>query len=98
MQFLNEVFQLVNNTDLNFIPNMKQFLFGYLDKDAHSPENYLSLHLKKFIWSSKFKSKTLSLLGFKRYFKYILTENKVLCEIRGKKDEFNVWYSLYRIL
>ena len=77
---------------------MKQFLFGYLDKDADAPENYLSLHLKKFIWSSKFKHNSLTLLGFKRYFKYILTETKVLHEIRGEKDDFKVWVGLYSIL
>ena len=97
-EFLEEVFELVNSTDLHFSPNMSEFLFGYLNKDSNDPVNYISLHLKKFIWTSKFRNKVLNFVGFRYYFKNVLTELKVLLEIREKKNNFNVWVELYNVL
>ena len=54
-QFLNDVFTFVCNTGLQFRPTKVQFLFGYLDQTFNTPCNYLALHLKKFIWKTKFK-------------------------------------------
>ena len=77
---------------------MNWFLFGCPNKDFNAPENYLALHLKKFIWTSKFKNKVLSVVGFRYYFKTVLTELKVLREIREKKNNFDVWVDLYNLL
>ena len=89
-EFLNEAFDLVNSTDLQYRPTMQQFLFGFHHKYTSDPENFLSLYLKKYIWVSKFKTKALSLVGFRYYFKNVLKELKVLYDIREKKGNFNV--------
>ena len=97
-EFLNEAFDLVNSTDLQYRPTMQQFLFGFHHKYTSDPENFLSLHLKKYIWVSKFKTKVLSLVGFRYYFKNVLKELKVLYDIREKKGNFNVWEELQTAL
>ena len=97
--FLVDIFALVCSTGLSFTPTREQFLFGYLDQPYNTPCNYLVLFLKKFIWSSKFKTNiNLSLVGFKNYLKYVLFDLKLLYELKNKSAEFNVWNDLLALL
>ena len=93
-EFLADIFAFVCSTGITFAPNKAQFIFGYLDLPYNDPKNYLILNIKKFIWLSKFKYKSLSFVGFKNYFKHVLNELKVLYGSQ-KNDKFNVWNNLF---
>ena len=54
-QFLEHVFTFISNKGINFRPNKKEFLFGFINEVFNTPRNYLILWLKKFIWNCKFK-------------------------------------------
>ena len=54
-QFLDHVFTFISNKGINFRPNKKEFLFGFINEVFNTPRNYLILWLKKFIWNCKFK-------------------------------------------
>ena len=101
--FLNDVFTWVCNTGIPFNPTKDQFLFGYLNENSNTPKNYLILHLKKYIWSTKFKStNNLTLVSFKNYFKNILKDLEIIKKIENKKidttAEFYVWNVLLDLL
>ena len=96
--FLNDVFNFVNNTGLNFQPTRDQFLFGFQNLHFSDPKNYLVLVLKKFIWTSKFKFGNLSFVGFKFYLKSVLSDLKVLYNLQKKENNFDVWNNLFNIL
>ena len=94
-EFLVDIFALICSTGLTFTPSREQFVFGYLDQAYNTPRNYLVLILKKFIWSSKFKSVGyLSIVGFKNYLGIVLCDLKLLYDIKGKSAEFNMWNDL----
>ena len=97
-EFLNDVFALIQNTGFQFQPNKLQFLFGYQNLPFSDPKNYLVLVVKKFIWNSKFKNGTLSIVGFKKYLKSVLSDLKVLFVLQNKNNKFNEWNDLYEIL
>ena len=60
-----------------------------------SSSNYLVLILKKPIWSNKFKEiKNLSIVGFKNYLGYTLSDLKLLYDFKNKSAAFNVWNDL----
>ena len=96
--FLRSVFDMVNSTGLMYSPSRNTFLFGSNDTPIYSPLNYLTLHLKRFIWSSKFKTCTLSLVSFKTYFKKILTDLKTMYELKGIKNDFDVWLPIWSLM
>ena len=95
---LNDVFILFENTSFQFQPNKQQFLFGYQNLPYNDPKNYLVLVTKKFIWNSKFKNGSLSIVGFKKYLKSVLRDLKVLFVLENKNNKFDVWNDLYEIL
>ena len=98
-EFLKNIFALISNTGLSFNPTREQFLFGYLDKNSSSPDNYLVLLLKKYIWITKFKEGTnLSIVGFKNYLGYALSDLKLLYEQKNKPADFNVWNDIYALV
>ena len=100
--FLTEVFTLISNTGLVFSPTREQFLFGYLDKPFNDPKNYLVLTIKRYIWTTKFKSGSLSFVGFKSHLKSVLSNLKVLYELKKElanvDNDFNVWNNIFSIL
>ena len=96
--FLREVFALVCDTGMAFNPTREQFLFGYFDVPYNDPKNFLVLVAKRFIWISKFKTGTLSIVGFKNHLKTVLRDLKVLYNLQNKNINFNVWNNLYTIL
>ena len=97
-EFLNDVFALVCSTGLVFTPTRVQFLFGFLDVPYNDPKNMLVLITKRFIWISKFRTGSLSIVGFKNYLKTVLSEYKVLYNLQNKNTNFNVWNDLFSIL
>ena len=97
--FLKQVVDLVNSSGLEFSPCMRDFIFGILDESYSTPSNYLILHIKRFIWCSKFNSQSLSLVGFKSYFKNVLKELKILYKLTEKNiSDFDVWKPLLSLI
>ena len=96
--FLNDVFNFISKTGLNFQPTREQFLFGYQNLQFNNPKNYLALVVKKFIWTSKFKFGNLSMVGFKYYLKSVLSDLKVLYNLKKNENMFDVWNNLFNIL
>ena len=97
-EFLNDVFALVCSTGLVFTPTRVQFLFGFLDLPHNDPKNMLVLTTKRFIWISKFRTGSLSIVGLKNHLKTVLSEYKVLYNLQNKNNNFNVWNDLFSIL
>ena len=96
--FLVDVFALVCSTGLNFTPTREQFLFGFFDVPPNDPKNYLALAIKRFIWISKFKTGSLSFVGFKTNLRSVLSDLKVLYNLQNKSNDFNVWINLFNVL
>ena len=98
-RFLEHVFDFISSKGLHFWPNMKEFLFGYVDEAFNTPRNYLILWLKKFIWNCKFKGvENLSIAGFKNFLLYAVRDLKRLYEIKESPASFNKWDNLYVLL
>ena len=93
--FLVEVFQYVSSTGLNFAPSKTDFIFGCPKDPFDHPNNYLSLLIKKFIWQTKFKSASLTILGLKIYLRVCLAELKSIYELKNKANLFHEWINLY---
>ena len=90
--FLNNIITWVRSTGLEFDPSREQFLFGYLNQKFDTPNNYLILHIKKYIWTTKFKDvNSLSVVGFKNYFNLIIRDLKRVYNEINKSAEFHVW-------
>ena len=96
--FLTQVFGLVSSSGLEFSPRMRDFIFGILDESYSTPSNYLILHIKRFIWCSKFNTQSLSLVGFRNYFSNVLNELKIMYKLREKINDFDVWKPLMNLL
>ena len=64
----------------------------------NDPKNMLALIIKRFIWTSKFRTGSLSIVGFKNHLKTVLSEYKVLYNLQNKNNNFNVWNDLFSIL
>ena len=96
--FILDVFALVCSTGLNFTPSREQFLFGYLDLNFSDPKNYLVLTIKRFIWISKFNSGLLSIVRFKTHLRSVLSDLKVLYDLKNISNSFNVWNDIFSIL
>ena len=97
--FLNDVFTWVCSTGIQLNPTKEQFLFGYLDQPYNTPNNYLILHLKKFIWITKFKpTKSLNMVGFKNYFNKVIKDLKNIYDEIENSAAFLVWSDLIDLL
>ena len=51
--------------------------------------------IKKYIWTNKFKSATLTIVGLKGYLRVCLNELKNIYEIKDKANLFDKWINLY---
>ena len=89
--FLRETFDFICSTGLNYAPTRDQFLFGFQNIDFSSPKNYITLVLKKYIWSTKFKTKNLSLVGFKNLLKTYVRDIECIFEMQNKPEKFSDW-------
>ena len=96
--FLEETFNYIKSTGLNYNPTKLEFLFGIPNVSSEHPKNYLSLLIKKFIWKTKFKNAFLSVVGLKTFVKMWLIELKVVYEIKEQALKFNEWIMLYNDL
>ena len=68
------------------------------NQNIENPKNLLSLLIKKYIWTSKFKTSLISLVGLRAYLKTYLDEIKTISIVRGKADSFKEWINLYSAL
>ena len=97
--FIREICIFICSSGIDFNPTQIEFLFGYLDKNYNTPQNYLILWIKKFIWKCKFKeNRNLSMMGFKNYLSQVLRDLKSLYEIKNKPANFAEWNDLYVLL
>ena len=96
--FIGNTIIFINGQDLEYKPTKEQFLFGFLDLKSYAPCNFISLVLKKYIWSSKFRSANLSLVGFKAFLKDYLYDLKYYFEYKNMHDLFNEWNPLFEML
>ena len=96
--FLEDTFNYINSTGLEYNPTKIEFLFGVPSLSSEHPKNYLSLLIKKFIWKTKFKTDFLSIVGLKTYLKLWLKELKFVYEIKEEALKFNEWIMLYNDL
>ena len=92
--FLVDVCDLICSTGFNYAPTMRQFIFGFHDKAYHQPENYISLIIKKYIWTTKFKSATLIMAGFKGLMKTYLSDLKFIFVKKDAPEKFNEWNTI----
>ena len=92
---MQEAFDYVKSTGLNYAPTKNEFIFGCLKETFDHPNNYLSLLLKKFIWATKFKTANLSIVGLKGFLKMCLRELKEIYDLKDKAFMFNKWINLY---
>ena len=97
--FLNESFNFICSSGLNFKPTREQFIFGFLNESFNTPSNYLVLWLKKFIWKNKFKNEiNLSVAGFKNYLLFVLRDLKKIYNLKNKPAQFSEWNDLFILL
>ena len=89
--FLNDVFTFISSTGLPFEPSKEQFLFGFSNTEMHHPKNYISLVVKKYIWRTKFKTKQVTMNGFKALMKSYICDLKFMFTFKNKPDLFNEW-------
>ena len=85
----------LNNHGLDYEPTKEQFLFGFLDQKSHSPSNFTSLVLKKYIWKTKFRSAILSMVGFKAALKSYLCDLKYYFVFKNQSELFNEWNTVF---
>ena len=62
--FIEEVREFFRQREVVFQPEKLQFLFGFQNLPILHPHNYLTLIIKKYIWTTKFKAKNLNITGF----------------------------------
>ena len=97
-QFITEVATFINNQGMEFNPTKTEFLFGYKNVQTHSVKNFIPLVLKKYIWRSKFKTATLTLVGFKAQLKSYLIDLKYLFDVKNMSSHFDEWNTLFELL
>ena len=95
-RFLEEVFEFITSSGIDFKPTKLQFLFGYLEESFNTPRNYLTLVVKKYIWNCKFKTeRNLSIVGFKNFLVYFLNDLKKMYEFTNNPANINEWNDLF---
>ena len=92
--FIKSVFEHISNLGLPYMPTKTEFLFGYQNAWPYSPKNFISLVLKKYIWKSKFKNATVTLVSFNSLLKIYLCDLKYMFEFKNMPDQFNEWITL----
>ena len=75
-----------------------QFLFGFHELSILHPKNFIILVLKKYIWTTKFKTKQLELVGFLSYAKPFVTDLMYILEKINKKEIIREWITVVNTL
>ena len=97
-QFISEIVAFINNQDIEFNPTKTEFLFGYKNVHTYSIKNFIPLVLKKYIWRSKFKTATVTLVGFKAQLKSYLIDLKYMFDFKNVSNLFDEWNTLFEAL
>ena len=77
--------------DMIGLLDIRNVLFGYHKENFDSKINYILLVAKRFIWTTKFNSKTLSFEAFKSILKRKLEELKDSYDYLEKPEQFDRW-------
>ena len=96
--FLTEAFQFIRTLGFEINPTRNQFIFGNPDHLAYTPNNFIFLVLKKYIWREKFKSATLNLVGFRSLFKKYISDLKYMLKYRDLLDQWNEWNEVFDLI
>ena len=70
------------------------FVFGFHEKAIYDPHNFITLLLKKYIWSKKFKNCKVSYIEFKSKLKFYAFDLSRTLEIKGLTDNSELWNSI----
>ena len=97
-QFISEIVAFINNQDIEFNPTKTELLFGYKNVQTYSIKNFIPLVLKKYIWRSKFKTATVTLVGFKAQLKSYLIDLKYMFDFKNVSNLFDEWNTLFEAL
>ena len=97
-QFISEIVAFINNQDIEFNPTKTELLFGYKNVQTYSIKNFIPLVLKKYIWRSKFKTATVTLVGFKAQLKSYLIDLKYMFDFKNVSSLFDEWNTLFKAL
>ena len=97
-QFLRDIVAFIDTSDIDFNPTKEQFLFGNDKFQPYSPQNFICLVLKKYIWRTKFKTTTLTLVGFKPQLKNYLCDLKYMFQYKNHANQFDEWNTLFEML
>ena len=95
---INEIIDFVNSKGIEFNPTKSEFLFGNTKVQAYSVKNFIPLVLKKYIWRSKFKTATVTMVGFKAQLKSYLCDLKYMLEYKNIAGQFDEWNLLFESL
>ena len=92
--FLLEMFAYVCSTGLDYTPTRDQFIFGYHDKNFYQPQNLISLIIKKYIWSIKFKNTILTMAGLKSLIKTYVSDLKFIFVLKNMPERYDEWNTI----
>ena len=96
--FIIEVKTFIAESDIVYEPTKEQFVFGHQNTKVSKPRNFISLVLKKYIWRTKFKNATLSMVGFKTNLRSYLCDLKYMYQSKNMQNQFNEWNTLFAML
>ena len=83
--------EYLGSIGFDFAPSMTQLLFGFHELSFDHPKNYISILLKKFIWSNKFHDCHLSLVRFKGLLKVHVLDLKYIFRMKNEDNKFEKW-------
>ena len=92
--FLHETAARLEVAGIGYEPTKLQFLFGFHEKAIYDPHNFITLLLKKYIWSKKFKNCRVSYIEFKSKLKFYAFDLSRILEIKGLTDNSELWNSI----
>ena len=74
------------------------FLFSCHDRAFYDPLNLIALLLKRYIWCSKFKDKSVSFIAFKNKLQLYAIDLVTILKHKNKLDYALIWDDIYNSL
>ena len=89
--FLNNISTFFAELNFEFTPSKAHMIFGFHDLPFSHPKNYISLIIKKYVWTTKFRSCQLNMSGFKGLLKSYIIDLKYIFDMKHVPQQFNEW-------
>ena len=96
--FLDDIYMFFAEIDFEYSPSKAQMLFGFHDLPFSHPKNYISLIIKKYIWTTKFRSCQLNVSRFKGLLKSYIVDLKYIFDMKNVPQQFNEWNIIFDAL